>query len=352
MAPLGLTMVSEQIDRRRRDGQGAVGARRRRQGRIGADALPGPHHRLCFDPGGLCHGLRVLRHRPGRVRAAPRERARSSPRCLWAVRSTAASGRRLGNVVFMGMGEPLANYDRVWKSIERLHGDVGISARRLTVSTVGIVPAIRRMAAEALPVNLAVSLHAANDRLRDELVPINRRYRLTELIEACRDYLAAKHRRLSFEWAMIDGVNDTDLDAKELASLVRPLRAHVNLIPLNRTPGWPTTGSPPASGTSVPGPPRPAWGSMPPSARTAGTEIAAACGQIGGWPRDRADAQTGPAHPAQSGLIRPVRGQCRASGGSAGKQNGVDDLHEAVGDFDVLLDDLRLALVQARPCLH
>ncbi len=165
---------------------------------------------------------------------------------LWAVRSTAASGRRLGNVVFMGMGEPLANYDRVWKSIERLHGDVGISARRLTVSTVGIVPGIRRMTAEALPVNLAVSLHAANDRLRDELVPINRRYRLTELMESCRDYLAAKHRRLSFEWAMIDGVNDTDLDAKELATLVRPLRAHVNLIPLNRTPGWPTTGTPPA----------------------------------------------------------------------------------------------------------
>ena len=87
----------------------------------------------------------------------------------------------------MGMGEPMANYDRMWAAVERLHGDVGISARHLTVSTVGVVPGIRRLATEALPVNLAVSLHAANDDLRNELVPLNRRYPLAALTEACRD---------------------------------------------------------------------------------------------------------------------------------------------------------------------
>jgi 23S rRNA (adenine2503-C2)-methyltransferase len=154
-----------------------------------------------------------------------------------------AAPRRVSNVVFMGMGEPLANYDRTWAAIERLHGDVGLSARHLTVSTVGIVPGIRRLAAEALPVNLAVSLHAANDDLRNELVPINRRYDLAELTEACRDYLTAKNRRLTFEWALIDGTNDRLRDARELAALATSLGAHVNLIPLNPTPGYPRRGS-------------------------------------------------------------------------------------------------------------
>jgi 23S rRNA (adenine2503-C2)-methyltransferase len=155
-----------------------------------------------------------------------------------------ARPRRLANVVFMGMGEPLANYDRLWAAVVRLHDDIGISARHLTVSTVGIVPGIRRLAAESLPVNLAVSLHAANDGLRDQLVPINRHWPLATLIEACRDYLDAKGRRLSFEWALIDAVNDRQADAVELAGLARPLGAHVNLIPLNRTPGYPVGGSP------------------------------------------------------------------------------------------------------------
>src|SRR5271170_1534283 len=96
----------------------------------------------------------------------------------------AGPARRISNIVFMGMGEPLANYDRVWGAVTRLHGDMGLSARHLTLSTVGIVPGIRRLAAETLPVNLAVSLHAANDELRDELVPINRRYPLEVLADA------------------------------------------------------------------------------------------------------------------------------------------------------------------------
>ncbi len=163
-----------------------------------------------------------------------------------AARRARDDGRRLGNVVFMGMGEPLANYDRVWAAVERVHHDLGLSARHLTLSTVGLVPGIRRLAAEELPVNLAVSLHAANDRLRDELVPINARYPLSVLMGACADYLRAKGRRLSFEWALIDGTNDRLDDARELAELARslPLPAHVNLIPLNPTPGYPTRGTP------------------------------------------------------------------------------------------------------------
>ncbi len=152
---------------------------------------------------------------------------------------------RVSNVVFMGMGEPMANYDRTWDAIRRLHGALGISARHLTVSTVGVIPGIRRMAEEELPVNLAVSLHAANDELRDDLVPINKRYPIDELVDACRDYLAAKRRRLSFEWAMIADVNDRDSDADELADLAFDLHAHVNLIPLNPTPGYATVGSSP-----------------------------------------------------------------------------------------------------------
>jgi 23S rRNA (adenine2503-C2)-methyltransferase len=190
-----------------------------------------------------------------------------------------AGPRRLGNVVFMGMGEPLANYDRTWAAVVRLHDDLGLSARHITVSTVGVVPGIRRLAAERLPVNLAVSLHAANDTLRDDLVPINRRYPLAALAEACRAYLEARHRRLSIEWALIEGTNDRDVDARELAAFARPLRAHVNLIPLNPTPGYPTRGSPPARvaafrqrllGHGVNATVR----------RNRGTDIDAACGQL------------------------------------------------------------------------
>jgi 23S rRNA (adenine2503-C2)-methyltransferase len=155
------------------------------------------------------------------------------------------SHRRVSNVVFMGMGEPMANEAAVWTSVERIHGELGLSARHITISTVGIIPGIRKLATRPLPVNLAVSLHAANDTLRNELVPINRRYPIKDLVDACRDYLGARNRRISFEWAMIDGVNDRDADARELAALCRRLRpaAHVNLIPLNPPPGYPTRGS-------------------------------------------------------------------------------------------------------------
>ena len=143
----------------------------------------------------------------------------------------------LGNVVLMGMGEPLANFNAVWAAVESMNRDLGLGARRLTISTVGVVPGIVRLAAKPLQVNLAVSLHAANDELRDLLVPLNRRYPLEVLMQACEQYRAATGRRISFEWALMADVNDRRRDATELAGLARRLGAHVNLIPLNPTPG-------------------------------------------------------------------------------------------------------------------
>jgi 23S rRNA (adenine2503-C2)-methyltransferase len=155
----------------------------------------------------------------------------------------AAAPRRLSNVVFMGMGEPLANYPVTVGVVKRLHEYRGMSARHLTVSTVGVAPAIERLAAEGLPLTLAVSLHAANNDTRNELVPLNRRYPLERLYEACEKWIDTTSRRLSFEWALIDGVNDTDEAIHELATYAGGLRAHVNLIPLNPTPGYLVMGS-------------------------------------------------------------------------------------------------------------
>jgi 23S rRNA (adenine2503-C2)-methyltransferase len=186
---------------------------------------------------------------------------------------------RVSNIVFMGMGEPLANYGPMWGAVERLHDDLGFSARHITISTVGVVPGIHRLAGERLPVNLAVSLHAANDVLRDGLVPLNRRYPLAQLIEACWVYLDAKGRRLSFEWALIDGVNDRPSDAAELAALARPLGAHVNLIPLNPTPGFATRGTRPA-GVRAFRDRLMAAGVNATIRRNRGTDIDAACGQL------------------------------------------------------------------------
>ena len=192
----------------------------------------------------------------------------------WAMRE-----RPVTHVVFMGMGEPLANYDQTMSALRRLHDDMGLSARRLTVSTVGIVPGIRRLGAEGIPVNLAVSLHAANDELRNELVPINRRYPLSVLALACAGYVERTGRRLSLEWAVIGGVNDRAQDARELADFARPLGAHVNLIPLNETDGYRAPGRPRASEFRS----RLLRLGVNATVRvTRGAEIAAACGQLAG----------------------------------------------------------------------
>ncbi|MGH8927823.1 MAG: radical SAM protein, partial [Acidimicrobiia bacterium] len=143
----------------------------------------------------------------------------------------------LTNLVFMGMGEPLANYNRVRKSLRRIIEVMSMAARSVTVSTVGMVPGIRRLAEEPWQVNLAVSLHAADDDLRSQLVPLNRRYPLAEVEAAAAYFFERKGRRLSIEWTMIAGVNDSREQAAKLADIARRLHAHVNLIPLNATPG-------------------------------------------------------------------------------------------------------------------
>jgi len=153
-------------------------------------------------------------------------------------RELAAESRRLSNVVLMGMGEPFHNYDASLAAIRRLMGDLGIGARHITVSTVGLVPQIRRFAQEGLQVRLAISLHAATDEGRSALLPVNRRYPLAELMEACADYAAVSGRRITFEWALIAGVNDDEATADRLGRLIRGLPAHVNLIPLNPTQGF------------------------------------------------------------------------------------------------------------------
>jgi 23S rRNA (adenine2503-C2)-methyltransferase len=145
------------------------------------------------------------------------------------------------NIVLMGMGEPLHNYDATMKALRMLAAPEGLalSPRRMTLSTVGLLPALERLATEPLMPNLAVSLHATTEELRERLVPINRKYGLADLIEACRRFPLARRRRITFEYVLLGGVNDRPEDARRLAELLRGLRAKVNLIPLNEAPGIP-----------------------------------------------------------------------------------------------------------------
>jgi len=165
---------------------------------------------------------------------------------LYYARELKESGEAVTNVVVMGMGEPFHNYDNTLAAIDRLNHPEGLNlgARRFTISTVGLVPMIRRFAKEGRQVNLAISLHAADDALRSSLLPVNKKYPLAQLIDACREYVELTNRRITFEWALIRDVNDTPEQARKLASLVRGLLCHVNVIPLNPTrkyPGQATT---------------------------------------------------------------------------------------------------------------
>jgi 23S rRNA (adenine2503-C2)-methyltransferase len=198
-----------------------------------------------------------------------------------AARLPASTPRRLTNVVFMGMGEPLANERHTFGALERLTdpGAFGLGDRHITVSTVGIVPAIGRLAGRFPQVGLAVSLHAATDDLRAELVPAGRLWSLEQLEDAIASWRERTHRRPSIEWAMIEGTNDTEEQAERLVPIALRLHAHVNLIPLNPTPGWPTR---PSSRERIRG-----FASLLESAGvtvtvrdTRGREIDAACGQL------------------------------------------------------------------------
>jgi 23S rRNA (adenine2503-C2)-methyltransferase len=143
------------------------------------------------------------------------------------------------NIVLMGMGEPLHNYDNTMKALRMLHSEHGlaVSPRRVTLSTVGIVPGLERLAREPLMPNLAVSLHATTDEQRTKLVPPNRKYPLSQILEACRRFPLKKRNRITFEYVLLDGVNDTPDDARRLVRLLSGIKAKVNLIPLNPAPG-------------------------------------------------------------------------------------------------------------------
>jgi 23S rRNA (adenine2503-C2)-methyltransferase len=201
--------------------------------------------------------------------------------CEQVLRAQHDSPQRVANVVYMGMGEPLANVDAVLESLTRLHRDAGFSARHLTVSTVGVVPGINRLREFPLPVTLAVSLHAPDDALRAQLVPLNRRYPIADVLEAARAYAEAKGRRVSFEYACIEGVNDHPHQADALAGRLRGFRggAHVNLIPLNPTGGFPGRAAPSARIAAFAARLR-ERGANASIRRNRGVDIDAACGQL------------------------------------------------------------------------
>ena len=150
------------------------------------------------------------------------------------------SDQKLTNIVIMGMGEPFHNYAETMAAVDRLNHPRGMNlgARRFTISTVGLIPEILRFANDQRQVNLAVSLHAADDELRSTMLPVNKKYPLDELINACREYVNMTHRRITFEWALIYDKNDTLDQASKLANLLRGLLCHVNIIPLNPTDGY------------------------------------------------------------------------------------------------------------------
>ena len=192
-------------------------------------------------------------------------------------------GARSGhyNIVFMGMGEPLNNRERVFAAVRLLNDParLGVGARHITLSTSGVVPGIERMVTDLPQVNLAISLHAADDRLRDELVPINRKWPLRRVIDAGRHFADATGRRVSLEYVMIDGMNDTLVLAERLADLAHGWLSHVNLIPLNPTPGSRWSGTPMPRVHAFAGVLRAAG--VPVTIRdTRGREIEAACGQL------------------------------------------------------------------------
>jgi 23S rRNA (adenine2503-C2)-methyltransferase len=161
-------------------------------------------------------------------------------------RELAARGKRITNIVFMGMGEPFHNYENVMNAVALLHDPhgLGIGHRHITISTVGLVDKIDRFADEGLQVNLAISLHAPSDRVRDTFMPVNKKFDVSELMAACERYVAKTNRKVFFEYVMLDGVNDTPECANELAALMRGKLYHVNLIPYNTTPDGPFAGTP------------------------------------------------------------------------------------------------------------
>ena len=208
---------------------------------------------------------------------------------LIAKRYLSAKGKRISNVVFMGMGEPLLNEKAVYNACDLLLDDLafGLSRRKVTISTSGVVPALRRMA-DTTPVSLAISLHAPEDKLRDELVPINQKYPIAELLDACRYYLnsGTQERHILFEYVMLRGVNDTKVHAKQLAQLLHGISAKVNLIPFNPFPQSQYQTSKSATITAFQDILH-QRGIRTTTRRTRGEDIDGACGQLAGQVVDK-----------------------------------------------------------------
>lgn len=164
---------------------------------------------------------------------------------LYYARTLKEEGKSVTNVVLMGMGEPFHNYDNTMAAIDRLNHPDGLNlgARRFTISTVGLVPMILKFAAEKRQINLAISLHATDDSLRSSMMPVDKKYPIAELIQACHEYIETTGRRLTFEWALIQDVNDSPEQARALAQLLKGMICHVNVIPLNPTHKFSGTGS-------------------------------------------------------------------------------------------------------------
>lgn len=156
-----------------------------------------------------------------------------------------SKNEKVTNIVIMGMGEPFHNYRNTLEAVERLNDPEGysIGARRFTISTVGLIPAIKKFTEEKHQINLAISLHATDNELRSSMLPVNNKYPVEDLLGSCREYVAKTGRRITFEWALINGVNDSIKQAKDLAAKVKGLLCHVNIIQLNPTPGFPGKGT-------------------------------------------------------------------------------------------------------------
>ena len=188
-------------------------------------------------------------------------------------------GKRLSGVVMMGMGEPFANYNNVLDAVRRMNTELGIGARHITISTVGLSPRIRKLADEDIQVGLAVSLHQTDDVSRSALMPVNKRYPIDELLSACRYYVQKTNRRITFEWALIKGETDSEKTAHDLGKLLKGLLCHVNVIPLNPTGGFsgrPTTKAGVDSFCSILG----EYGITATPRTRRGIDIEAGCGQL------------------------------------------------------------------------
>jgi 23S rRNA (adenine2503-C2)-methyltransferase len=218
----------------------------------------------------------------------------------WAQRTT---GRQVSHVVFMGMGEPLLNYAQTLKAAKLLTQEMGFGMRRLTISTVGIAPAIRRLAGERLQLTLAVSVHAPDDALRSQLVPVGGRYPLGELLEACGEYVSETGRRLTFEYVLLRGINDSPQQARALGRLARPLRAAVNLIPYNPVDAAPRFSRPGAAAVDAFRRALEDVGVAVTQRAERGTDIGGACGQL-----RRRQALRGGAR--RQGSVRPPTEAC------------------------------------------